>query len=59
MFKHLYICYVRVILKKYFAECDGFHFGRNCEQSCFCHHGVCNKIKGSTLFQFQYELFCL
>ena len=45
-----------IILEYWFAECDEFHFGHNCGQTCFCHHGVCNNINGN-LFHFQYFMF--
>jgi len=32
-----------------FAECDEYHFGRNCEHTCLCQHGVCSNIKGTRL----------
>ncbi|XP_052809761.1 uncharacterized protein LOC128238179 isoform X2 [Mya arenaria] len=27
-------------------ECDQYHFGNNCEQTCSCLHGTCDKTQG-------------
>jgi len=41
--------YFIVILYTRFTECDDYHYGFNCKQTCFCQHGVCNKIKGGLI----------